>query len=144
MDSRCFFSGKTTSQEPITNIKQIFNKKKSRFLSKHFCLQPFSPKDSLLFALFTISVRYTHGGYRSKKFWNLCLQIAGKCISLYITAKYDFFPWTSVQNTSVLPCLLIFFVCSGAYFSWSFMESSQQLTRKIHITFSFCKYLTKE
>ena len=40
-----------------------------RLLSKHFCLQPFFPKDSV------------HGGHWKESFWDLGHQIAGKCIS---------------------------------------------------------------
>ena len=42
----------------------------ARVLSKHFCLQPFFPKDSvsLLFAQLTISMRCFHGWHQRKNF----------------------------------------------------------------------------
>ena len=46
------------------NIKNI------RLLSKHFCLQPFFPKDSvsLLFAYFKCPTGWPHGKHRGKNF----------------------------------------------------------------------------
>ena len=78
----------------------------------------FYPRDSvsLLFSSFIGSVRWPHGIRRSKKSWNVGLQIAGKCIFLG-------FSW------------------SFRDFMGSFEE---KLTRKIHTTFLYaCLFVSK-
>ena len=73
-------------------------------------------------------MRYPQGGQqRGKNKIQLSSQIAGKCIfrhsfwlqkhSLCIVNRHCFFQWISVENTSILSCLHIyFFVCSGHFF----------------------------
>ena len=67
----------------ITSGTQIFTYG-SRLLSKHFCLQPRSLKDSvyLLFAYFSGTAGWSLGRYQRDHFSNLGLQISGKCIFL--------------------------------------------------------------
>ena len=79
-----------------------------RFLSKHFCLQPFFAKDSvsLLHTYLTIFMRWSNGGHQRENFRSLGLQIAAKFISNTVS-DFRSIAWTS-------------FICNGNDFSWNF------------------------
>ena len=73
-----------------------------------------------------------------------------KLQTVYIVDKHDFLQWISVENTSILSCLPIyFFVCSGSNFSWNFRVLWGVLTKswqERHIQFAFlyvCRYLSQ-